>query len=416
MLRASLKKWTTLGELLELIESGSALKPHEVQSVGMSFYEVNNILPFEFTAATEFTSRADIKTLVKGDLVTGRVGSIGTFAVYREDQAAGFSDNVLRIRLSPANADRTDFLLYFLNSELAAGQIDKFRKGSLQGVINHTTLKTVVVPALGKIKERELVTTMEAARAARRTKLAEAAALLISLDRDLLDTLALTPPPPDARRVFAVCFGTVRESRFDPDYFHPERILTVRGMESVTGRLWCPPLREAVTFQRDQITEPGENYLSLAHVQSHTGELVAANEEAAGTCFTFQRDDVLFGRLRPYLNKVHRAERPGCCSPEFHVLRVRPGTVLLPEYLATILRSSLILAQTRHMMTGNTHPRLANDDVVNLIIPIPDLATQTTIATEVRRRREQARALRTEAESGWAESKRWFEGQLLGKT
>jgi len=58
------------------------------------------------------------------------------------------------------------------------------------------------------------------------------------------------------------------------------------------------------------------------------------------------------------------------------------------------------------MMTGNTHPRLANDDVVNLIIPIPDLATQTTIASEVRRRREQARALRAEAETGWVEAKR----------
>ena len=133
-------------------------------------------------------------------------------------------------------------------------------------------------------------------------------------------------------------------------------------------------------------------------------------------CSTFSPDDVLFARLRPYLNKVYRAESAGCCSPEFHVLRAKVPTALRPDYLAAILRSSLILAQTRHMMTGNTHPRLANDDVVNLIIPIPDLATQTTIATEVRRRREQARALRTEAESGWAESKRWFEGQLLGKT
>ena len=256
---------------------------------------------------------------------------------------------------------------------------------------------------------------MESARAARQTKLAEADALLVSLDCYLLDILKITLPPPDARRVFAIRLGTVRESRFDPDYFHPERILTVRGMEKVTGRLWCPSLHEAVTFQRDQIAEPGENYLSLAHVQSHTGELVAANEEAAGTCFTFKHDDVLFGRLRPYLNKVHRAERPGCCSPEFHVLRVKPDTALLPEYLATILRSSLILAQTRHMMTGNTHPRLANDDMVNLIIPVPDIATQTTIAAEVRRRRETARALRTKAEADWSEAKRWFEEQLLGK-
>ena len=66
------------------------------------------------------------------------------------------------------------------------------------------------------------------------------------------------------------------------------------------------------------------------------------------------------------------------------------------------------------MMTGNTHPRLTNEDVVNLVIPIPAPAVQETIATEARRRREAARRLRAEAETGWQAAKRWFEEQLLG--
>lgn len=87
----------------------------------------------------------------------------------------------------------------------------------------------------------------------------------------------------------------------------------------------------------------------------------------------------------------------------------------MPDYLAAILRSKLTLAQTRHMMTGNTHPRLTNEDVVNLVIPIPkDIAAQHAIAAEARRRREEARRLRAEAEAGWQEAKRWFEEQLLG--
>ena len=184
--------------------------------------------------------------------------------------------------------------------------------------------------------------------------------------------------------------------------------------ERETQRLTCQPLAEVVTFIRDQIKTPGPNYLSLAHVQSHTGERIAADEEAAGACSTFAPNDVLFARLRPYLNKVWRAESAGCCSPEFHVLRAKNSTALRPDYLAAILRSSLILAQTRHMMTGNTHPRLTNEDVVNLVIPIPKPAVQETIATEARRRREAARRLRTEAETGWQTAKRWFEEQLLG--
>lgn len=88
---------------------------------------------------------------------------------------------------------------------------------------------------------------------------------------------------------------------------------------------------------------------------------------------------------------------------------------MLPEYLGAILRSRLVLAQTIHMMTGNTHPRLTNDHVKSLQIPVPSMDVQETIAAEVVRRREEARRLRSEAEAGWQEAKRWFEEQLLGE-
>lgn len=166
--------------------------------------------------------------------------------------------------------------------------------------------------------------------------------------------------------------------------------------------------------EREQIKSPTENYLSLAHVQSDTGEFADAADTASGSCLVFRADDVLFARLRPYLNKVHRAETNGCCSTEFHVLRVRDRSALLPEYLAAALRSRVSLSQTVHMMTGNTHTRLTNEDVANLMIPIPSVEIQRKIAAEITRRRETARRLRADAEDGWQSAKRRFERRLLG--
>ena len=148
-------------------------------------------------------------------------------------------------------------------------------------------------------------------------------------------------------------------------------------------------------------------------VASETNRL--SDDLRRGNCFTYQTDDVLFARLRPYLNKVYCAEMDSCCSTEFHVLRVKDRTALLPEYLATILRSRLVLAQTVHMMAGNTHPRLTNDDVANLTVPIPSVEIQQTITTEIRRRRDAARRLRGEADAGWAAAKARFEVELLGQ-
>ena len=207
----------------------------------------------------------------------------------------------------------------------------------------------------------------------------------------------------------------------DADYFHPERILAIRAAQkhNVQG-LHSTSLNAIAWFLRDQVpADSHANYLSLANVQSNTGELVITADEVEGTCFQFQKGDVLFCRLRPYLNKVYCAESNGICSTEFHVMRVRPaaqlGYKVLPDYLAVILRSSITLSQTRHMMTGNTHPRLANEDVMNLIVPIPtDLAIQQRIVSELWERRERARRLREEAEAGWKAAKAGFEAKLLG--
>lgn len=269
-------------------------------------------------------------------------------------------------------------------------------------------------PELSETEQRELVAIMATARAERRAKLAEADALLAGIDDFLLDELGIVAPAEDTRRVFAVSLAQMRgQERLNSDYYHPERVQALHGLDRAADSMTVAPLIDVVDFMREQLKTPGANYLSLAHVQSHTGELTDATDTASGNCFTFQAADVLFARLRPYLNKVYRAEMDGCCSTEFHVLRVKDSAALLPEYLAAVLRSRLVLSQTVHMMTGNTHPRLTNDDVANLTVPIPSPEVQARIADEVVRRREEARRLRAEAEAGWEGAKRWFEVQLL---
>ena len=256
---------------------------------------------------------------------------------------------------------------------------------------------------------------MDAARAERMAKVADADALLNGIGNFLLDTLSIESPPTDSRRVFAVNPTDIRKGgSLNSDYYHPERMLALRALEDAFDRLAIASLGEVVSFEREQIKTPGKNYLGLAHVESNTGELADSTDTAKGTCFTYETGDVLFARLRPYLNKVYRAEMDGCCSTEFHVLRVNDRESLLPDYLAVVLRTQIVLAQTIHMMTGNTHPRLTNDDVTNLRIPIPAIEVQDAIAIEVRRRRKESRLLRTQAESGWQDAKRWFERQLLG--
>src|ERR1035438_5045624 len=78
-------------------------------------------------------------------------------------------------------------------------------------------------------------------------------------------------------------------------------------------------------------------YMGLENVESWTGRRIQPQTEpqtAEGLSNYFRVNDVLFGKLRPYLAKVYRAEENGLCSGEMLVLR--PNT-LDPRFLTYLL-------------------------------------------------------------------------------
>jgi len=411
-----------IGSLVSLVQYGSSSLASE-EPIGVPMLRMNNLqddgwdlseLKYIALGETELGRYR----LLQGDILFNRTNSkelVGKCAVFNEPGDWVFASYLIRVRLE-SKLILPQFAADFLNAPAGRLQIDRLSRQIIGMTnINAEEIKEILLPVPPMPVQRELLAAMDKARETRRANLSQAGSLLEGVDSFLLGALGLTSPAKNDRKTFAARLSDLRESRrMSADYFHPERILALRGMAESASHLDCRRLTDVVEFVRVQIKEPEANYVGLAHVQSGTGELTASDEQAGGTCFVFKTGDVLFARLRPYLNKVYRAEQDGCCSPEFHVLRVRDSRVLQPDYLATILRSSLILAQTRHMMTGNTHPRLANDDVVNLVIPIPKPDVQDAIVREVRQRRIQARQKRADAEGQWTTAKLWFEEQLLG--
>ena len=417
----------SLGALTDLCYRYPTFYGFEYQTSGIPVLKGENITrdgEIKDVAEPDFISKEiDVRfprtRLKKDDLIVSVRGEVGKVGLVPERYSgANINANTIRIALNDSAKGRDfepAFIWEYLNSSTGQAMIQQYVAGGVQETITAPELLQVRIPKIGIDQQRQFILTLKEVRAERQAKLAKADALLAGMDEFLFKALRLSSPAPNLRRVFAIHTGQPRvQGRLNPDYYHPERVRVLRALDAASASMRIAPLSEVVTFERNQIKAQTENYLGLANVQSRTGELRDATEDAAGTCFTYQTDDVLFARLRPYLNKVYRAEMGGCCSPEFHVLRVKQPTEVLPDYLAAVLRSKLVLAQTIHMMTGNTHPRLANDDVVTLRIPIPKPAVQEAVADEVHHRRADARRLRAEAEAGWEQAKRWFEEQLLG--
>ncbi|MFN9974491.1 MAG: restriction endonuclease subunit S, partial [Phycisphaerae bacterium] len=84
------------------------------------------------------------------------------------------------------------------------------------------------------------------------------------------------------------------------------------------------PLGELVRPSKDKAepgTANGRPYLGMEHVESETGRVLghADAREVRSTTAAYRAGDVLYGKLRPYLNKVLVAPFDGVGSTEFIV-------------------------------------------------------------------------------------------------
>ena len=126
-------------------------------------------------------------------------------------------------------------------------------------------------------------------------------------------------------------------------------------------------------------THPGSLYLGLEHLAS--GRLVRIGggkaSEMRSTTSAFRSGDVLYGKLRPYLDKAILAQDAGVCTPELLVLRPRPDVA--PRFLAALLHSRKFVEYAVMGITGVQHPRTSWAHIREYRVPALAIAEQRRI-------------------------------------
>ena len=100
-----------------------------------------------------------------------------------------------------------------------------------------------------------------------------------------------------------------------------------------------------------------------------------------GVRHKFKKGDVLYSKLRTYLNKVLVAPKFGYCTTEIIPFNSYCG--ISNFYLCHVLRSAYFLDYTQQCGYGVKMPRLSTNDACKGMIPLPPLAEQHRIVTEI---------------------------------
>jgi len=179
----------------------------------------------------------------------------------------------------------------------------------------------------------------------------------------------------------ASIFDFQKKSCWKVEFFCDEGTITSNSTFNLVS------LREIVTERKETLnpqTSPDEllNYVGLENVQSLTGDLInfypKYGKNIRSRSKVFKQGDILYGRLRPYLNKVFLADEfisEGICSGEFYVLKPDLKKVL-PNFLRATLASQYVQQYVQNLQTGSALPRLQIQDLLEIEIPLPPIKIQ----------------------------------------
>ena len=145
-------------------------------------------------------------------------------------------------------------------------------------------------------------------------------------------------------------------------------------------------LRTLVLPSKDKIhpaAVPRSPYLSLEHIESNTGRILnhGRGSDVRSTKTVFRAGDVLYGRLRPYLNKVCIPEFDGICSTDILVF---PRSDLVDSrFLAFFLLSRDVVRFAHHHSTGVQLPRISFASLSRFPVALPPSAEQRRIVAKI---------------------------------
>ena len=132
--------------------------------------------------------------------------------------------------------------------------------------------------------------------------------------------------------------------------------------------------------------------LDLEDIESGTGNLLQKKKSitAQSNKTRFRKGDVLYSKLRPYLNKVIVADDDGYCTTE--IVPISPSVAQAPldaQYLKIYLMSPYFVGYANQCSYGVKMPRLGTKDAQKALFPIPPIEEQRRIVAELNQLFEQ---------------------------
>jgi restriction endonuclease S subunit len=354
------------------------------------------------------------------DVLLSMRGTIGIATVLPDTiEKANLNAAVCRIRTNGKVIP--EYLALYLNTSL--GRLQTKREGykAVQSDLNLTAIKNIQVILPSIEKQKKIVTYAHNIFGNRRRKKLQAQELLIGVDNYILDKLGISIDTAVNSTNFSVWSDEI-EGRFDPYFYKKRHISLFHQLENKhaipLGKLiefstetWDQQSGYEDTFPYIEIGSISLNYGLIGEIQ-----MIPVNEAPSRARMLLKQGDIIVSSTRPSRGAIAIVEKEQdgfICSTGFCVLRQLKTNTLNKEYLAMVLKTPVGLIQMDHRSSGGNYPAITTDELKKILIVVPSIELQNDIVKEVKKRKQEARALLYEINTSSEEVKSKIEQMIL---
>ena len=329
-------------------------------SSGIGFLRAQNVINSQVLIDSELlyidneTHNNELKRsqIKEGDILLTIAGTIGRTAIVPAvDMELNCNQAVAIIRLGNSKINK-EFLCHFIASPNAQ---DQFFKGMVTATIANLSLAQVrklQIPLPPIETQQKIAAILDAADTLRQKDKA-----LVAKYDELTQALFL-------------------DMLGDP-------VSNPKGWEKVELKSLCSFKKKSI--KPEDIVQ-GENYVALDSIEKVTGKITTLYNvdkgELKSNKFWFDNSYILYGKLRPYLNKVALPYFEGVCSTD--IIPIQPiYNKSNRTFITSILRHNSFVAFADERCSGANLPRISPTEVEKYSTINPPLNLQTQFAERV---------------------------------
>ena len=337
-------QYKTLDSLCKVASGGTPSRSKKEYWDGgdIPWIKIGNIKSKVVSNADEYITEAGLnnssaKLFKKGTILYTIFATLGEVGILDFDACT--NQAIAGISIEKPEEITTDYLYYYLKSKKA--EVNQIGRGVAQNNINLSILRKFSIP-LRDIEDQKTIVGF----------LNKVESIIEKQKRQLerLDELI--------KARFVEMFGNV--------------VANDKGWPT-------EPISKAAPTSSPKIKNNETVWLlNLDMVESQSGKvisklIVSEDKINASTC-TFDENNVLYSKLRPYLNKVVLPDQEGYCTTE--LVPLRPGKELTREFLATLLRSDAFVGYINEKTAGAKMPRVSMNIFRQFECILPPIALQ----------------------------------------